>query len=47
MLKQKIMAIVALLATVPVCIMEQDITATVFIGLFAVPLLVTKKQVIY
>lgn len=47
MIKQKIVAIILVGITIPVAVMERDITLPLMISLIAVPLFFAKKQVFY
>ena len=42
MIKQKIVAVILILLTVPGIIIDKDLTATVFMSTFAVPLFFSK-----
>lgn len=43
MIKQKIVAVILVLLTVPCIILDNDLTATVFMSMFAVPLFFSKE----
>lgn len=46
-LKNKLYATLLIGCTIPVTLIEGDATATVFVGLFAVPMFFTKKRWVY
>lgn len=47
MIKQKIVSILMIAITIPVAVMESDITLLVMMALISVPMFFTKKQVFF
>lgn len=44
MIKQKIAAVVMIVLTLPVVFLEHDITSTVFMSFFSIPMFFSKKE---
>lgn len=44
MIKQKIAAVVMIVLTLPVVFLERDITSTVFMSFFSIPMFFSKKE---
>jgi hypothetical protein len=43
MIKQKIAAVIMIVLTLPVVFLERDITSTIFMSLFSIPMFFSKK----
>ena len=44
MIKQKIAAVIMIVLTLPVVFLERDITSTVFMSFFSIPMFFSKKE---
>ena len=47
MIKQKIAAVIMIVLTLPVVFFERDITFTIFMSFFSVPMFFSKKEWFY